>query len=131
MLVLFAMLSVGLVCDAQQAQPESLVRYHFGDDPDGKLGWADPTYDDSAWPLARDGRWPIPPIYSDGFVWVRVRVPVPSDAAGRLAPCLEYCLDTAMTQDTYTLEWILPYVREGLKRTSNFEFRTYANALFR
>ncbi len=84
-LVLFAMLSVGLVCAAQQAQPESPVHYHFGDDPNGKLGWADPTYDDSAWPLAQDGRWPIPPIYSDGFVWVRVRVPVPSDAAGQLA----------------------------------------------
>lgn len=36
-----------------------------------------------------------------------------------------------MTQEAYTLAWILPYVREALKRTSNFEFRTYANALFR
>jgi len=35
-----------------------------------------------------------------------------------------------MTQDTFTLAWILPYVREALKQTSNFEFRTYANALF-
>jgi hypothetical protein len=36
----------------------------------------------------------------------------------------------AMAQDTLTLAWILPYVREALKQTSNFEFRTYANALF-
>jgi hypothetical protein len=36
----------------------------------------------------------------------------------------------AMAQDTFTLAWILPYVREALKQTSNFEFRTYANALF-
>jgi hypothetical protein len=35
-----------------------------------------------------------------------------------------------MTQDTYTLAWILPYVRQALRQTSNFEFRTYANALF-
>lgn len=35
-----------------------------------------------------------------------------------------------MAQDTFTLTWILPYVREALKQTSNFEFRTYANALF-
>jgi hypothetical protein len=33
-------------------------------------------------------------------------------------------------QETYTLVWILPYVREALKQTSNFEFKTYANALF-
>lgn len=36
----------------------------------------------------------------------------------------------AMAQDTFTLAWILPYIREALKQTSNFEFRTYANALF-
>ncbi|HEY0757893.1 MAG TPA: hypothetical protein VGD59_01420 [Acidisarcina sp.] len=35
-----------------------------------------------------------------------------------------------MAQDTLTLTWILPYVREALKQTINFEFRTYANALF-
>jgi hypothetical protein len=35
-----------------------------------------------------------------------------------------------MAQDTFTLWWILPYVREALKQTSNFEFRIYANALF-
>ncbi|MGD0799241.1 MAG: hypothetical protein ABR910_16115 [Acidobacteriaceae bacterium] len=35
-----------------------------------------------------------------------------------------------MAQNDFTLAWILPYVREALKQTSNFEFRTYANALF-
>jgi hypothetical protein len=35
-----------------------------------------------------------------------------------------------MAQNTFTLAWILPYVRQALKQTSNFEFRTYANALF-
>jgi hypothetical protein len=35
-----------------------------------------------------------------------------------------------MTQETYTLAWILPYVREALKQTGNFKFSMYANALF-
>lgn len=35
-----------------------------------------------------------------------------------------------MAQNAFTLAWILPYVRQALKQTSNFEFRTYANALF-
>ena len=35
-----------------------------------------------------------------------------------------------MAKNTFTLTWILPYVRQGLKQTDNFEFRTYANALF-
>lgn len=61
------------------------VRYHFGDDPEGKLGWADPNFDDSAWPVAQQGQWPMPPFYSDGFVWVRARVPVRSDASGPLS----------------------------------------------
>jgi hypothetical protein len=28
-----------------------------------------------------------------------------------------------MAQETFTLSWILPYVREALKQTSNLEFR--------
>lgn len=28
-------------------------RFHPGDDPDGKLGWAKPDLDDSSWPLLR------------------------------------------------------------------------------
>lgn len=61
--------------------PSETVRYHFGDD----ARWADPNFDDSAWPVAQQGQWPMPPFYSDGFVWVRMRVPVRSDAAGPLA----------------------------------------------
>jgi sigma-B regulation protein RsbU (phosphoserine phosphatase) len=66
-------------------RPHPVVRYHFGDDPDGRLRWADPNFDDSAWPVAHDGRWPLPPAQSDGFVWVRFRVPVPGDVSGPLA----------------------------------------------
>jgi hypothetical protein len=61
------------------------VRYHFGDDPDGKLGWADPNFDDSSWPIANDGSVPSPDFFSDGMIWVRVRVPVPKEVSGPLA----------------------------------------------
>ena len=77
--------SAGLLCHAQPAQPATTIRYHFGDDPDGKLGWASPNFDDSAWPVAKDGQWPRPPFYSDGFVWVRFPVPVRSDTAEPLS----------------------------------------------
>ena len=71
LLVLILVLSAscaGLLCPAQQAQPSAPVRYHFGDDPDGKLGWANPSFDDSAWPIAIDGQWPMPPFYYNGFI---------------------------------------------------------------
>ena len=77
--------SAGLLCHAQQAHPATAIRYHFGDDPDGKLGWANPKFDDSAWPQAKNGRWPLPAFYSDGIVWVRVRIPVPNHAPDQLA----------------------------------------------
>jgi hypothetical protein len=35
-----------------------------------------------------------------------------------------------MERNKPTLAWILRYVRQALSETSNFEFRTYANALF-
>jgi hypothetical protein len=57
------------------------VRYHYGDDS----SWADPGFDDSTWPVAQQQRWPQPAYNSDGFVWVRFRVPVRSDIAGPLA----------------------------------------------
>ena len=75
------------VCHAEatEAQPTPVVRYHFGDDPDGKKGWADPKFDDSAWPVAKQDHLPTPPFYSDGVMWVRARVPVPSNVVGPLA----------------------------------------------
>jgi hypothetical protein len=74
--------SAGLVCQAQQAQATApVMRYHFGDD----AKWASPSFDDSAWPVAKDGKWPTPAFYYDGFVWVRVRVPLPSETQAPLA----------------------------------------------
>jgi phosphoserine phosphatase RsbU/P len=88
LLAIFIALSVsspGLLCRAQQTQPTAIIRYHFGDDPDGKLGWANPDFDDSAWPQAKNGKWPLPLPAPDSFEWTRVRVTVPADASGRLA----------------------------------------------
>jgi hypothetical protein len=73
------------VCHAQQAKQAAPICYHFGDDPEGKLGWANPNFDDSAWPVAKDGRWPMPPIDSDGFVWVRFHIPLRSGVSGPFA----------------------------------------------
>ena len=88
LLLLLTVLSAslaGLLCHAQQAQPTITIRYHFGDDPDGKLGWANPNFNDSAWPIAKDRQWPMPPFFSDGFVWVRYRIPVRSGVDGPFA----------------------------------------------
>jgi len=67
------------------AQPElpsqSLVRYHFGDNP----AWANPSLDDSSWAVAQNGVWPLPPFHSEGIVWVRFCVPVPANPAAGMA----------------------------------------------
>ncbi|HUB50818.1 MAG TPA: SpoIIE family protein phosphatase [Terracidiphilus sp.] len=67
------------------AVEREVTRYQFGDDPDGVKGWASPNFDDSSWPVAQQGRWPQPAFHSDGFVWVRLLVPVRSDTAEPLA----------------------------------------------
>ncbi|HEV2485461.1 MAG TPA: SpoIIE family protein phosphatase [Terracidiphilus sp.] len=88
LLALFTFLwagSAGFFCHAEQSQPISPVRYHFGDQPNSGARWAEPDFDDSAWPVAHQGRWPFPDLTADGLMWVRVRVPVRSDAAGPLA----------------------------------------------
>jgi hypothetical protein len=51
-------------------------RFHLGDDADGKLGWADPSFDDSKWTLLRSSRsWNDQGFkgYS-GFAWYRFKV---------------------------------------------------------
>ena len=49
-----------------------------GDDPNGALGWADPGFDDSAWPVAANGLVPSVAGHAHSFLWVRLRVPVPA-----------------------------------------------------
>ncbi len=65
----------------RQAQPVTLVRYHLGDD----ARWANLNLDDSSWTVAPDGRVPPPAADTNGFVWSRVRVAVPQNAAEPLA----------------------------------------------
>ncbi|MGA8041799.1 MAG: PP2C family protein-serine/threonine phosphatase [Terracidiphilus sp.] len=56
-------------------------KFHVGDNPQ----WADAGFNDNSWPVAQLSAWPKPAFYSDGFVWVRFRVPVRTDAAEPLA----------------------------------------------
>jgi hypothetical protein len=88
LLLLFAALSacpVQLVCSAEQTQPVASVRFHFGDDPEARLGWANPNFDDSAWPEGGDDGFPAPGYDSDGFFWVRSQIAVRASSAGTLA----------------------------------------------
>src|SRR5215831_12269722 len=57
------------------------VRYQFGDNP----AWANPAFDDSTWSLAADGAFPAPRFDSDGFLWIRIIVPVPASAHAPIA----------------------------------------------
>ena len=78
----------GSLCHAQirlRSQQTEALRYHIGGDTSGKKDWTDPSFNDSTWPTADKGRWPMPPFYSDGIVLVRVQVPVRADAANRLS----------------------------------------------
>jgi hypothetical protein len=64
------------------ASLDGLWRFHTGDDADGKKGWADPSFDDSSWPLVRsDKSWPEQglPVASGSF-WYRARVSIPADS---------------------------------------------------
>jgi hypothetical protein len=56
-----------------------VARFHTGDDPHGKLGWASPNFDDSQWPLIHiDQPWDAQGFKSDsGFAWYRFQVVVP------------------------------------------------------
>lgn len=71
--------------DPAVAPLDPTVQYHFGDDPEGREGWASANFDHSSWPVAERGHWPRPPFYSDGFVWIRLLVPVRTDTAEPLA----------------------------------------------
>ena len=55
-------------------------RFHLGDDPDGKKGWADPNFDDSAWPLIHNGEgWTAQGFHdTDGTAWYRAKVLIPA-----------------------------------------------------
>jgi Stage II sporulation protein E (SpoIIE)/7TM diverse intracellular signalling len=56
-------------------------RFHPGDDPDGKLGWANPDFDDSSWPLLRSNAGWGGQGYQGytGFAYYRFKVVLPNE----------------------------------------------------
>lgn len=61
------------------ASLDGIWRFHPGDDPDGRLGWAQADFDDSAWALLRSDRpWNAQGYWSlSGYAWYRFTVTVP------------------------------------------------------
>jgi len=85
--LLLLLVSLAIMPQAIQAEPipsQLALQYHYGDKP----AWADPHFDDSAWPMVREGQFPAPGYQSDGFFWVRARFAVPADTTGPLAVSL-------------------------------------------
>ncbi len=68
---------------AQMAELKGLLRFHTGDDPDGKLGWARPGFDDSSWKLLRSDQSTADQGYKGliGFAWYRFQVMLPAHHA--------------------------------------------------
>lgn len=58
-----------------------VIRYHAGDNPQ----WAETGFDDSGWPVATQGQVPSVAGRGNGFLWVRMRVPVTRTLHGPLA----------------------------------------------
>ena len=60
---------------------DGVWRFHPGDDPDGKLGWAKPDFDDSSWPLLRSNTGWGDQGYKgySGFAWYRFKVLLPEE----------------------------------------------------
>jgi hypothetical protein len=67
----------------QMAELKGLLRFHTGDDPDGKLGWASPGFDDSSWKLLRPDQSTADQGYKgySGMAWYRLQVVLPAHHA--------------------------------------------------
>jgi len=63
----------------RMADLTGLWRFHTGDDSDGKLGWANPGFDDSKWGLLRsDKTWRTQGYMNyGGMAWYRFQVVLP------------------------------------------------------
>jgi len=80
--LLLCLLSPAALAQTSAAAPTApVIRYHYGDNMQG----ADPTFDDSGWVQGQNGRWRLPLFDSDGFVWLRIPVAVPTSAGEPLA----------------------------------------------
>ena len=72
------------IFDFENSHPQTISldgqwRFHLGDDSDGKLGWADPAFNDSQWTLLRSNRSWSDQGYKgySGFAWYRFKVIAP------------------------------------------------------
>jgi sigma-B regulation protein RsbU (phosphoserine phosphatase) len=74
---------------SQTISLDGLWRFYLGDDPDGRLGWANPAFNDSNWQLLRsDTSWSEQGYKNyTGFAWYRFKVLLP-DRHGKLAICI-------------------------------------------
>jgi len=79
-LLLLAAIAPRVLRAQSAASPQPTIRYHYGDNP----AWASPSFDDSSWAVAVNGELPGPRFHSDGYLWIRARIPVPSGLAGPL-----------------------------------------------
>jgi len=79
-LLLLAAIAPRLLRAQSAASPQLTLRYHYGDSP----VWASASFDDSSWPAGVNGEVPGPRFHSDGYLWIRARIPVPSGLAGPL-----------------------------------------------
>jgi len=70
---------------------DGLWRFHPGDDPDGRLGWARADFDDSRWTLiSSEGGWSDQGFRDlSGMAWYRARVFVEDDSP--LSLYIPYC----------------------------------------
>ena len=82
LVLLLCLLSPAALAQTSPTTPTSpVIRYHYGDNMQG----ANPTFDDSGWVQGQNGRWRLPLFDSDGFVWVRIPVAIPTSASEPLA----------------------------------------------
>jgi stage II sporulation SpoE-like protein len=79
------LVSLPAMAQTVAATQQQVIRYHFGENPDGSNLWTSPEFNDLDWPQSTAEPWPKPPYPSDGIIWVRFRVPVPSGESGPLA----------------------------------------------
>jgi phosphoserine phosphatase RsbU/P len=83
--LLLLLVSLPAMSQTVAVTQQQVIRYHFGENPDGSRLWTSPEFNDSDWPQTTTSPWPKPQYPSNGIIWVRIRVPVPSGENGSLA----------------------------------------------
>ena len=74
LLAVAALVAPAAAESARTGSASPAVRYHFGDNP----AWAGVDVDDNSWTLAPNNEFPSSRFESDGYFWVRLKIPVPA-----------------------------------------------------